>query len=83
MSRMTAVPQEIDNDACYRALLARDARFDGCFFTGVSSTGIYCRPVCRARAPRRDNCHFFTLAAQAERAQPGGCVDSRPIRQRR
>ena len=78
MSRMTAVPQEIDNDACYRALLARDARFDGCFFTGVSSTGIYCRPVCRARAPRRDNCHFFTLAAQAERAGFRPCLLCRP-----
>ena len=78
MSRMTATPQQPDNDVCYRALLARDARFDGCFFTGVSSTGIYCRPVCRARAPRRDNCHFFTLAAQAERAGFRPCLLCRP-----
>ena len=75
---MTAAPQEPDNDACYRVLLARDARFDGCFFTGVSSTGIYCRPVCRARTPRRDNCHFFTLAAQAERAGFRPCLLCRP-----
>ena len=78
MSRMTAVPQEPDHDACYRALLARDARFDGCFFTGVSSTGIYCRPVCRARTPRRDNCRFFTHAAQAERAGFRPCLRCRP-----
>jgi AraC family transcriptional regulator of adaptative response / DNA-3-methyladenine glycosylase II len=78
MGRMTAAASTPDDDACYRALLARDARFDGCFFTGVSSTGIYCRPVCRARTPRRDNCHFFTLAAQAERAGFRPCLRCRP-----
>ena len=52
MSAAAPAPQAPDGDACYRALLARDARFDGCFFTGVSSTGIYCRPVCRVRTPR-------------------------------
>lgn len=82
MSRRTATPltppQATDDDACYRALLARDARFDGCFFTGVSSTGIYCRPVCRVRTPRRDNCRFFTLAAQAERAGFRPCLRCRP-----
>ena len=55
-------------DACYLALKARDARFDGCFFTGVTSTGIYCRPVCKVRTPRRENCRFFGHAAQAEQA---------------
>ena len=54
-----------DSDACYLALKARDARFDGRFFTGVTSTGIYCRPVCKVRTPRRENCRFFGLAAQA------------------
>lgn len=82
MSRCTATPpappHATDDDACYRALLARDARFDGCFFTGVSSTGIYCRPVCRVRTPRRDNCRFFTLAAQAERAGFRPCLRCRP-----
>jgi AraC family transcriptional regulator of adaptative response / DNA-3-methyladenine glycosylase II len=78
MSAATPAPQAPDGDACYRALLARDARFDGCFFTGVSSTGIYCRPVCRVRAPRRDNCHFFALAAQAERAGFRPCLRCRP-----
>ena len=54
--------------ACYLALKARDARFDGRFFTGVSSTGIYCRPVCRVKTPKPENCRFFYLAAQAEQA---------------
>ena len=52
------------DDACYLALKARDARFDGHFFTGVTSTGIYCRPVCRVRTPKRENCRFFTLAGR-------------------
>ena len=78
MSCMTAAAEAPEDDARYRALLARDARFDGCFFTGVSSTGIYCRPVCRARTPHRDNCQFFTLAAQAERAGFRPCLRCRP-----
>ena len=67
-----------DSDACYLALKARDARFDGCFFTGVSSTGIYCRPVCRVRTPKRENCRFFQLAAQAEQAGFRPCLRCRP-----
>jgi len=66
------------DDARYRALCARDARFDGRFFTGVTSTGIYCRPVCAVRTPRRDNCRFFDLAAQAERAGFRPCLRCRP-----
>jgi AraC family transcriptional regulator, regulatory protein of adaptative response / DNA-3-methyladenine glycosylase II len=65
-------------DACYLALKARDARFDGCFFTGVTSTGIYCRPVCRVRTPKRENCRFFGLAAQAESAGFRPCLRCRP-----
>lgn len=65
-------------DACYLALKARDARFDGCFFTGVSSTGIYCRPVCKVRTPRRENCRFFGHAAQAEQAGFRPCLRCRP-----
>ena len=57
---------------------ARDARFDGCFFTGVISTGIYCRPVCGAKAPKRENCRFFGLAAQAESAGYRPCLRCRP-----
>lgn len=66
------------DDACYLALKARDARFDGRFFTGVTSTGIYCRPVCRVRTPRRENCQFFALAAQAEQAGYRPCLRCRP-----
>lgn len=66
------------DDACYLALKARDARFDGCFFTGVTSTGIYCRPVCRVRTPKRENCRFFSLPAQAERAGFRPCLRCRP-----
>ena len=65
-------------DGRYLALLARDARFDGHFFTGVTSTGIYCRPVCAVRTPRRENCRFFTLAAQAESAGFRPCLRCRP-----
>ena len=67
-----------DDDARYRALQARDARFDGRFFTGVTSTGIYCRPVCKVRTPKRENCRFFALAAQAERAGFRPCLRCRP-----
>lgn len=66
------------DDACYLALKARDARFDGRFFTGVTSTGIYCRPVCKVKLPRRENCCFFRHAAQAENAGFRPCLRCRP-----
>jgi AraC family transcriptional regulator of adaptative response / DNA-3-methyladenine glycosylase II len=68
----------IDDDACYRALLARDARFDGVFFVGVKTTGIYCRPVCTARTPGRDRVRFFPSAALAEREGFRPCLRCRP-----
>jgi AraC family transcriptional regulator of adaptative response / DNA-3-methyladenine glycosylase II len=68
----------LDDDACYRAVLARDVRFDGVFFTGVKSTGIYCRPVCTAKTPGRDRCRFFTSAALAEQAGFRPCLKCRP-----
>jgi AraC family transcriptional regulator, regulatory protein of adaptative response / DNA-3-methyladenine glycosylase II len=68
----------IDANACYRALCAHDARFDGQFFTAVTSTGIYCRPVCRVRTPRFENCRFFEHAAQAEQAGFRPCLRCRP-----
>lgn len=68
----------IDEDACYRALCSHDARFDGQFFTAVTSTGIYCRPVCRVRTPKRENCRFFEHAAQAEHAGFRPCLRCRP-----
>ncbi len=63
---------------CYRALKARDARFDGRFFVAVSSTRIYCRPVCTVKPPRRENCHFYTSAAAAEAAGYRPCLRCRP-----
>jgi AraC family transcriptional regulator, regulatory protein of adaptative response / DNA-3-methyladenine glycosylase II len=62
----------------YLALKARDARFDGRFFTGVTSTGIYCRPVCKVRTPKQENCRFYGLASQAEAAGFRPCMRCRP-----
>ncbi len=67
-----------DPDAAYLALCARDARFDGRLFVGVTSTGVYCRPVCRVRTPRRENCRFFDTRAQAEAAAFRPCMKCRP-----
>ena len=58
----------LDFATCHRAIATRDARFDGVFFLGVTSTGIYCRTVCRARRPKPENCRFFPHAAAAEHA---------------
>jgi len=69
---------ELNPSRCYEAMKARDARFDGSFFVGVSSTGIYCRPVCTVRMPRQDNCSFFANAASAERAGYRPCLRCRP-----
>ena len=74
----TTAASHASDDARYLALKARDARFDGCFFTGVTSTGIYCRPVCSVKAPKRENCRFFGLAAQAESAGFRPCLRCRP-----
>ena len=68
----------LDHDACYRALLARDARFDGLFFVGVKTTRIYCRPVCTARTPFRVNCTFYPSAAAAEASRFRPCLRRRP-----
>ncbi|PPE68862.1 helix-turn-helix domain-containing protein [Caldimonas thermodepolymerans] len=68
----------LDADAAYLALKARDARFDGMLFVGVTSTGVYCRPICRVRTPRRENCRFFASAAQAEAARFRPCLKCRP-----
>ncbi len=68
----------LDQDHCYAALVARDRRFDGVFFVGVTSTGIYCRPVCTARRPRRDRCRFFAHGAAAEREGFRPCLRCRP-----
>ena len=62
----------------YAAMLAHDARFDGRFFVGVTSTGVYCRPVCRVRTPQQRNCRFFGNAASAEAAGFRPCMRCRP-----
>lgn len=72
------LPQTVDPAACWLGLRARDPRFDGRFFVGVTSTGIYCRPVCPARTPRRENCRFFATAAGAEVAGFRPCLRCRP-----
>ncbi|HEY1065591.1 MAG TPA: AlkA N-terminal domain-containing protein [Pirellulales bacterium] len=68
----------LDDDVCYRALSARDARFDGVFFVGVKTTGVYCRPVCTAKTPGRDRCRFYESAVRAEQAGFRPCLRCRP-----
>jgi len=70
----------LDSNACYRAVRARDRRFDGRFFVAVSSTGIYCRPICPARPPKRENMCFYSSAAAAEGAGYRPCLRCRPER---
>ena len=67
-----------DPQICETARLSRDARFDGLFFTAVSSTGIYCRSVCPAPAPKRENVSYFANAAAAEAAGYRPCLRCRP-----
>jgi len=68
----------LDTDQCYRAVLTRDARFDGRFFVAVKTTKVYCRPICRVKTPLRKNCSFFTHAAAAEAAGYRPCKRCRP-----
>lgn len=69
---------DTDRERLYRAFCARDSRFDGKYFIGVRSTGIYCRPVCHARKPKLENCEFFASAAEAEKAGYRPCLQCRP-----
>jgi AraC family transcriptional regulator of adaptative response / DNA-3-methyladenine glycosylase II len=75
---MTELPALPDPHICEQARLSRDARFDGLFFTAVSSTGIYCRPVCPARSPKRENIRYYANAAAAEAAGFRPCLRCRP-----
>ena len=68
----------LDRDVCYRAIRTRDARFDGRVFTGVRTTGIYCRPICPARTPRLENVVFYATAAAAQEAGFRPCLRCRP-----
>jgi AraC family transcriptional regulator of adaptative response/methylated-DNA-[protein]-cysteine methyltransferase len=63
----------------YRALVERDASYDGLFFVGVKTTGIFCRPICPAKKPRRENVSFFTNAGDAERAGFRACKRCKPL----
>jgi AraC family transcriptional regulator, regulatory protein of adaptative response / DNA-3-methyladenine glycosylase II len=63
---------------CYRAAANKDGRFDGWFFTAVTSTGIYCRPSCPARTPQARNVRFFATAAAAQEAGFRACKRCRP-----
>ncbi len=67
-----------DFDLCYRAICSRDARFDGRFFTAVTSTGIYCRPICPAPTPQAPHVRFYPCAAAAEAAGFRACRRCHP-----
>src|SRR3954470_7658892 len=67
-----------DRETCYRALQSRDTRFDGLLFVGITSTGIYCRPVSPARSAKPENCRFFGSAAAAQEAGFRPCLRCRP-----
>ncbi len=69
---------KLDPDTCYKAVASHDRRFDGRFFVGVSSTGVYCRPVCAVRTPKRENCSFYETAAAAEKQGFRPCLRCRP-----
>jgi AraC family transcriptional regulator of adaptative response / DNA-3-methyladenine glycosylase II len=69
---------DLDDDACYRALTTRDARFDGRLFVAVRTTGIYCRPICPARTPKRENVTFYPTASAAQEAGYRPCLRCRP-----
>ena len=67
--------QELD---LYSAFASKDERFDGKFYVGITSTGIYCRPVCKARLPKKENCVFFKTKSEAEKAGFRPCLICRP-----
>src|ERR1700746_4056810 len=67
-----------ERETCYRALQSRDARFDGLLFVGVTSTGIYCRPVCPRRTAKPEHSRFFSSAAAAQAAGFRPCLRCRP-----
>ena len=68
----------LDQDVCYAIISARDSRYDGRFFTAVKTTGIYCRPICPARLPKRDNVIFYPSAAVAQDEGFRPCLRCRP-----
>lgn len=68
----------IENNVAYKALTSRDPRFDGLFYVGVTSTGIYCRPICPVKTPIQRNCRFFESAEAAEKEGFRPCLRCRP-----
>ena len=77
---MTFMPRPIpiDTDAAWAAVQARDRAADGRFVTGVLTTGIYCRPSCPARHPRRENVRFYATCEEAERDGLRACLRCKP-----
>src|SRR5499433_4380662 len=75
---LTEMPAELDRETCDRARFARDAAFDGLFFTAVRTTRLYCRPICPVRPAKSENVVFFPTAAAAERAGFRPCLRCRP-----
>ena len=69
--------EQLDTETLYQALSSRDARYDGRFYVGVTTTGIYCRPICPAR-PKKENVRFFRSKAEAEKAGFRPCLRCRP-----
>jgi AraC family transcriptional regulator of adaptative response / DNA-3-methyladenine glycosylase II len=67
-----------DSRRLYNALTARDSRFDGVFFVGVTSTGVYCRPICPAKTPKQANCRFYNSPQEAEQSGFRPCLRCRP-----
>lgn len=78
MIRPAMINAPTDDESRWRIALAKDRRFDGAFFTGVHSTGIYCRPSCPARPPKRENVAFYATPADAESAGLRACLRCRP-----
>lgn len=70
--------EQSDQEIYYKAYVSRDSRFDGLFYIGVVSTGIYCRPVCTAKTPKKSNFRFFKSAAAAEKELFRPCLRCRP-----
>lgn len=66
------------NHSLYEVFKSKDERFDGRVFIGVSSTGIYCRPVCKAKLPKEENCTYYTTPAEAEADGFRPCLICRP-----
>jgi AraC family transcriptional regulator of adaptative response/methylated-DNA-[protein]-cysteine methyltransferase len=77
-SRAHRSPRRLDAERCWQAYERRDPRFDGRFFAGITTTGIFCRPVCPARRPRREHLRFFPDAGAAARAGFRPCLRCRP-----